>query len=1087
MAVIRQKTTVFNKPVGVVRTDVGARSVGDAIGNAASGIQRIAFQQASQAAQTKGEDFAKSIRLRSFRTIDPKTGNTVNFNAPPEPPSGFGSIAANAYQRVVDQRYENSINQEIKFKAKEISLKYPLDTDSYSEVMQDYIAKMSEGSIGKYKAYVEEKGAEWLADTQSNIQANVATRERQNASNSIDQGLILLKENIFEQAALGSPNGVIDELLEKARTVSQDGEDSGLKLQGFVDSSFRAASLQAAKGSIQFLLGYADDDTERRKIKLAISSSGTNMAGLTSFQKKEIKRIVKLSGADVASAYSYAVTASQPFDAVQNDEDALALEKARTNYERYRLDFDGIEIDAQLFSSDSLSSLSASEIRASTKLIAEEVQSRIAQVKEAALQDTDNIYTAAQASADIFSIKTKALYTPLLNAASLGNPEALAIVLNGGQDADESYDLLTQSQKQFVNALKKEGLIAKNGSSEFKQFINSTIGGGVNNVLERKNKVEIENSLNEDLALFFQHANSGGDTENTTGNQSSDYMIGLIDKALKEEAISPDQARVNRVRVRTESASSYIVNFSEGSNSQELGDLEVYIDTSGKKKVGADGVKFNEEVIRTGDQILSVLTSRAEIDTAISKVSGIRSRVAADETAIQSQINARADKVLQYKRLNSGNLDPKSKKDREFLDVAIAEQFPEILNGRTMGQLFNDPEVFNSEDGRNLLTFISQQSTMPQSLAQALTNLAGGQFKGNSPKALLSHFANFAEYEHQGVTMNSLMMESLDSEEYSTLKYLLDAGRTGLIDVNNEGSLAEVFALRNTYKNNDNFKKRIETRLDSTLDEFVLTLDNITDMPLSAVNGLKALTLNIMSLPLNQDKSSGEIRGILEEQMLMKYPSGGGIVFGNGGSENTSAPLSYASGAGNEDLLKAHIIKQVTLSDPLGGNVVLGLTKSTSVLADSNKLSISPALLGPVQSVLGAVFGDDSQMGNVFLKPIGLRTGNNIQYAVFRVAPMSEGGYRQVYTMVDNKVGPPSERKSYRAPLIISNTDSEFTTAVNNRNNIRNHRIQSAALDAFGGPRSLPTSALRHGPMTTSGGLFSPANPEATQNIMLEF
>jgi len=1087
MAIVRQKTTVFNKPIGVVRSDVGAKSVGDAIGNAASGIQRIAFQQASQAAQTKGEDLAKSISSSAFRTIDPTTGNTVNFNAPAEPPSGFGSIAANAYQRVVDQRYENSINQEIKFKAQEISLKYPFDAASYSEVMKDYIAQMSEGSIGKYKTYVEEKGTEWLASTQSNIQANVATRERQNASNSIDQGLILLKENIFEQAALGSNNAVIDELLEKARTVSQDGENSGLKLQGFVDSSFRAASLQAAKGSIQFLLSDAGDDTERRKIKLAISSGATNMAGLSKFQKTEVKRIVELSGADVASAYSYAVTASQPFDAVQADADASALEEARTNYEAYRLDFNEIEIDAQLFSSNSLSSLSAPEIRASTKLIAEEVQSRITKVKEAALQDTDNIYTAAQASADIFSIKTKALYTPLLNAASLGNPEALAIVLNGGQDADKSYDLLTYTQKQFVNALKKEGLIAKNGSSEFKQFVNSTIGGGVNSVLERKNKVEIENNLNEELALFFQHANSGGDTDNTTGNQSSDYMIRLIDKALKEEAISPDQARVNKVRIRTESASSYIVNFSEGSNSQELGDLEVYIDTSGKKKVGANGVPFNEEVIRTGDQILSVLTSRVEIDTAVNKVSGIRSRVGADEAAIQSQINARADTVLLYKRLNSGTLSPNSKTDREFLDRAITEQFSEVLNGRTVGQFFNDPEVFKSQDGRNLLTFISQQSTMPQSLMQSLTNLAGGQFKGNSPKALLSHFANFVEYEHQGVTMNSLIMKSLDAEEYSTLKYLLDAGKTGLIDVNNEGSLAEVFVLRNQYKNNENVKTRIETRLDSTLNEFVLTLDNITDMPLSAVNGLKALALNIMSLPLNQDKSAKEIKGILEEQMLMKYPSGGGIVFGNGGSEHTSAPLSYASGAGNEDLLKAHIIRQVTLADPLGGNVVLGLTKSTSVLADSNKGSIAPATLGPVQSILGAVFGDSSQMGNVFLKPIGLQSGNNIQYAVFRVAPLNEGGYKQVYTMVDNKVGPPSERQSFRAPLIISNTDSEFTTAVRNRNTIRNHKISSAALDAFGGPRSLPTSALRHGPMTTSGGLFSPANPEATQNVMVEF
>ena len=53
MAIVRQRTTVFNKPVGVVRSNVGAQQIGESISRAASGIQRIAFQEATQVAQKK--------------------------------------------------------------------------------------------------------------------------------------------------------------------------------------------------------------------------------------------------------------------------------------------------------------------------------------------------------------------------------------------------------------------------------------------------------------------------------------------------------------------------------------------------------------------------------------------------------------------------------------------------------------------------------------------------------------------------------------------------------------------------------------------------------------------------------------------------------------------------------------------------------------------------------------------------------------------------------------------------------------------------------------------------------------------------
>ena len=113
MAVIRQRTTVFNKPVGVVRTDGGSQQLGNAISQAASGLQRIAYNQASSEAQKKGMEVAQAAEESRITTINPETGKPEAYTAP----ETFGVIAAEAYQRVVDKRYETSMNRELKLKS----------------------------------------------------------------------------------------------------------------------------------------------------------------------------------------------------------------------------------------------------------------------------------------------------------------------------------------------------------------------------------------------------------------------------------------------------------------------------------------------------------------------------------------------------------------------------------------------------------------------------------------------------------------------------------------------------------------------------------------------------------------------------------------------------------------------------------------------------------------------------------------------------------------------------------------------------------------------------------------------------------
>lgn len=177
MAVIRQRTQVFNQPVGVVRADAGSRDIGTAISNVASTFQQIAFREAAEDARKKGIEIAEAVEEKKLRTINPETGKPEAFKAP----KGFGRIASAAYQSVIDKRYEDSIGTELRVKAQEIALKYQYDPESYDEVMSNYIGQMTNGAEGKYKTFVEITGAKFLALTKLNIQERVALRSRQNA------------------------------------------------------------------------------------------------------------------------------------------------------------------------------------------------------------------------------------------------------------------------------------------------------------------------------------------------------------------------------------------------------------------------------------------------------------------------------------------------------------------------------------------------------------------------------------------------------------------------------------------------------------------------------------------------------------------------------------------------------------------------------------------------------------------------------------------------------------------------------------------------------------------------------------------
>ena len=181
MAVIRQQTQVFNKPVGVRRINTGEAELWETIKAEADEFTRRAYNDAAENAQKVGGEMGMAADAASITTLDPLTGKPKAMATP----EGMGSIAEKAYRNVITQRYEDSIKDEMNIRAQELALKYQYRPEDYATAMSQHIASMSENADGMYKTFIEVHGSKQLASNKLSLQKELRDKVRLDAGNSI--------------------------------------------------------------------------------------------------------------------------------------------------------------------------------------------------------------------------------------------------------------------------------------------------------------------------------------------------------------------------------------------------------------------------------------------------------------------------------------------------------------------------------------------------------------------------------------------------------------------------------------------------------------------------------------------------------------------------------------------------------------------------------------------------------------------------------------------------------------------------------------------------------------------------------------
>ena len=336
MPVIREKRQIGSAgPVGVVRMNLGESEKYSRLADATQKLTSLGIKEMGRQARIQGEKMAQEVSDANIIALNPETGKPKALDWVGEG-RFFGRAGAEAYERVVKERFQSSMENELKLKAGEIALKFknnPYGAEQYKQQMDEYLKSMALGSEvdGKptyYTNFIMEQGAQYIASTTLHMQEEQINRQRQVTANSIIENADARLDAVRDYAKLGKDATV---LIESITESISDGENSFLLNQGAVDKYRTAAASAYAQGIIDKnfeKLGHVAANNVATAIALG------DATGLTAEEKdvfdeasRFMSRTVNINGEEIqvldydalSSVSGYAASSAQ---AVENDYNA---------------------------------------------------------------------------------------------------------------------------------------------------------------------------------------------------------------------------------------------------------------------------------------------------------------------------------------------------------------------------------------------------------------------------------------------------------------------------------------------------------------------------------------------------------------------------------------------------------------------------------------------------------------------------------------------------------------------------------------------------------------------------------------------
>lgn len=764
MAVIRQQTQVFNKPVGVRRINTGEAELWETIKAEADEFSRRAYINAAEKAKKTGAQTALDVETMGITTIDPSTGKPMAFEAP----EGYGKFAQEAYQNVITQRYESSISEEMQARARDLSVNYEYDPEGYAQAMSKYIADMSENAEGMYKNIIIDEGKKRLGAEKHTIEVRTRARYRQEAGNSIVEAAIASSENAYDAASAGNFELAFAEL-EKTETNATNGELSKLLNVGAKANLSNPVSISIGKGGIQHIMNQTGNSAERNRIELYLRTNGESKSGINTKLLPALEQILKVSNPEtLPKILTYAAAVAQDYNQVDADtayakkleDDALALE-ASANAEQDAIANDlGYSDRIEVLSDGALKainqifdeSISLSTAAGSISFIAKQTEEYITEARNRAIMD--GTYTSDEALGFEKDLRQGILSQIVTRLVVEGNGESLEPALAGAKTA---YDRLNDKQKFLVQQLRANRNLYK--SSEDGALISQIVNRSKDSIAEdiKEQKLLYNIAVNTDAKV-----NAYKDIPPTNEELTKD--LNLLQDAINK-GVSSEKIIVSQNRLYHGAATGMISQFSVEASSMEVNDLEMFILTKGE-----DVGNLSDNQIEIAGTISSYLKSDKARSDAVVHAGKLKTKIITRETA-EAKENA---KVIKRNKVLSGGGSPNEKSDRVTMDGIIADA------GLADLQNFDTWSDSKKELAMGYLTNIP-----PQSLINAWDKISSGARVDNMD-SFVKHFMRLDNLQTPDGTISRLG----NSVPLATKEFIRDVHSIATVEGGNYDEIA---------------------------------------------------------------------------------------------------------------------------------------------------------------------------------------------------------------------------------------------------------------------------------------------------------
>ncbi len=206
MAVIKEQKQYSIGPIGVARASEGGRVTAEAIAQSANSFSKMFYNEGLRQAKESGDDLGRSIALSNIKGIDPKTKKPVALNEM----QGMGRAQAEAFQRVVNARFEQSIEEEIHAKASVLAESVdgkPNSVQLFSDSMFKYLEQMSSHVDGRYGQFIKDTGAVWTVKSAAALEQANIRRQRAQAKLDLEKRNAELNDLAFDNGLSGNIEG----------------------------------------------------------------------------------------------------------------------------------------------------------------------------------------------------------------------------------------------------------------------------------------------------------------------------------------------------------------------------------------------------------------------------------------------------------------------------------------------------------------------------------------------------------------------------------------------------------------------------------------------------------------------------------------------------------------------------------------------------------------------------------------------------------------------------------------------------------------------------------------------------------------